>query len=102
MQHRVNQRDLNWIYISWNRNQESDNVTKYEVVYSYAGDCSEINHDIIMADIRGSNSSYNITGLGEYLNYSITLTAVNDTGRSPPNKIFAVTLPTSMHFTSTS
>ena len=93
--HSINQRDLNWIYISWEYNRDSDNITKYEVEYSYAGECSEINQNIITEMIGRRNSSYNITGLGEYLNYSITLTAINDTGRSPPNKIFAVSLPSS-------
>ena len=87
--------DFNWIYISWENNQESDNLTKYEVEYSYAGECSEVNQNIITEMVGRRNSSYNITGLGEYLNYSITLTAINDTGRSPPNKIFVVTLPSS-------
>lgn len=96
----INQIGLNWIYISWNRNNAADNVTEYEVEYFYAGECSEINNDIITETVGGSNSSYNITGLGEYLNYSIALIAINDTrtGRSPPNIKFAVTLPTSMYF----
>ena len=97
--HSINQRGLNWICVSWNRNNATDNVTEYEVEYSYAGECSEISNDIITDTVGGSNSSYNITGLGEYLNYSIALTAINDTrtGRSPPNIKFAVTLPTSTY-----
>ena len=92
----INQRGLNWIHISWDYNQESDNVTKYKVEYSYAGECSEINQNIMTVMVDRINSSYNITtGLGEYLNYSITLTAINDNGESPPNKMFAVTLPSS-------
>ena len=91
----INQRGLNWIHISWDYNRESDNITRYEVEYSYAGECSEINQNIIIEMVDRRNSSYNITGLGEYLNYSITLTAINDNGESPPNKMFAVTLPSS-------
>ena len=96
MLHSINQRGLNWIYISWNRNRAADNVTEYEVEYSYAGECTEINEGITTETVSGSNSSYNITGLEEYLNYTITLTAINDTGRSPPNIKFAVTRQTSI------
>jgi hypothetical protein len=97
MLHRINQGDLshNWIYLSWDYNQLSDNVTEYEVEYSYVGECSEINQNIITVVVGRSNSSFNITGLGEYLNYNITLTVINNAGRSPPNTIFAVTLPSS-------
>ena len=48
-----------------------------------------------MQTTGGTNSSYNITGLqGAYLNYSITLVAVNGTGRSPPYTDFARTRST--------
>ena len=61
--------------------------------YSYAGACSEIDRQEInqIIDSKNFSESYNITDLRGYLNYSISLTAINDTGRSPPNIVFAVT-----------
>ncbi len=85
---------VNWILISWNRNPSPDNVSIYEVEYSYAGDCHEnaISRDRVMQTTGGTNLSYNITSLpGAHLNYSITLVAVNGTGRGPPNTDYATT-----------
>ena len=97
--HRFHQVGLNWIYISWNRSQAADNVSNYLVRYSYGGACSEISRQEITRILDSSNSSYNATDLaGPYLNYSITLIAINDTGSSPPNVASAVTHPTSMFF----
>ena len=61
--------------------------------YSYAGACSEIDRQEINQIIDSENFSmtYNITNLRGYLNYSINLTAINDTGMSPPNIVFAIT-----------
>ena len=81
--------------ISWNLNPPTDNVSNYEVQYSYAGECDIIRRDSTTRTTGGTNSSYNITGLhGANLNYSITLIAVNDTGRSPPYTDFARTRST--------
>ena len=91
-----NQVGLNWIYITWNKTS-ADNISNYQVRYSYTGACGEINRQEINQTIDSRNSSYNITGLRGYSNYSITLTAINDTGRSPPsNIVFAVTNLTGM------
>ena len=70
-------------------------MSNYEVQYSYAGECDSISRGGTTWTTGGSNASYNITGLhGAYLNYSITLIAVNDTGRSPPYTDFARTRST--------
>ena len=70
-------------------------MSNYEVQYSYAGECDIILREGIRSTTQttgGTNSSYNITGLhGANLNYSITLIAVNDTGRSPPYTDFVKT-----------
>lgn len=91
--HSISQRGFNWIYISWSR-RAADNVTSYEVKYFYAGECIEVGQRNTILRVGGTNSSFNITGLGAYLNYSITLVAINDTGRSPPNTDFAITRST--------
>ena len=97
MLHSITQKDHNWLYISWNRNHNVDNVTEYKVEYSYAGECDGISQDSTVQTTGGANSSYNITGLGAYLNYSITLVAINYTGRSPPNTVFARTSSTGIY-----
>ena len=89
--HSIYQIGHNWIYISWRENRAVDNVTDYEVKYFYVGECSEVNRDSIEHTVGGTSSSYNITDLRGCYNYSITLTAINGTGRSPPNTAFAVT-----------
>ena len=82
--------------ISWNLNPSSDNVSNYEVQYSYAGECENIIGQDSTIWTDGGTNSYNITGLGANLNYNITLIAVNDTGRSPPYTDFARTRPTGL------
>ena len=62
--------------------------------YSYVGECSSVGRKTVTRTISGTESSYNITGLGEYFNYSVNLTALNGTGRSPPFIEFALTKPT--------
>jgi hypothetical protein len=66
------------------------------VRYSYSGACNEVDRREINQTVDNENFSYNITGLRGYLNYSITLTAINDTGISPPNIEFVVTNFTGM------
>ena len=96
MLHGIDNVGVNWILISWNRNPTPDNVSYYEVKYSYAGECNRIWRGSRIQRVDGANSSYNITGLGAYLNYSITLVAINDTGRSPPYTVFVRTRSTGM------
>lgn len=87
----------NWIYITWNRSL-ADNVSSYQVGYSYTGACRDINQQELLLNqiVGGRNSSYNITGLRGYSNYNISLTSINDTGRSPPNIALVLTDTTGM------
>ena len=90
---RINSIGHRWIYLSWNRNNRRDNVTNYQVKYSYIGECPGVVRRIMMQRLNGSTISFNITGLEEYSNYSINLTAINNTGISPPNIAFSLTGP---------
>ena len=83
----------NWIYLSWDQNSAQDNVTNYEVNYSYIGECSGVVRRIMTERVNENTTSFNITGLEEYSQYSINLTAINNTGRSPPNVAFSMTGP---------
>ncbi len=87
----INQVGVNWILVPWEGNRATDNISYYEVTYSYAGECSGISDQNSIRRVDGTNSSYNITGLQAYLNYSITLVAANGTGRGPPYTDYART-----------
>ena len=91
------QQGQSWIYVSW-RQQSAENVTEYEVKYSYVGHCGSISRSVTITRTHGNEPYYNITGpLEEYSNYSINVTAINGTGRSPPNTAPATTLPEGNH-----
>ena len=81
-----------WIKLTWNQ-RPSDNITNYEVKYSYVGECGGVSKAVVTRRIDGGDSSYNVTGLGEYFNYSINLTAINRDGTSPPFITFELTRP---------
>lgn len=91
----INQVGANWILVTWKRNRATDNISNYRVTYSYVGECTRT---IGTRMVDGANSSYiisyNITGLGAYYNYNITLIAMNGTGRSPPHTVFSRTSST--------
>ena len=91
--HGIGQVGQNWIYLSWDQNSAQDNVTNYEVNYSYIGECSGVVRRIMTERVNENTTSFNITGLEEYSQYSLNLTAINNTGRSPPNIAFSMTGP---------
>ena len=45
--------------------------------------------------LKTSTTSYNVTGLGEFTNYTFAVSAVNQIGKGPPITIFEQTLPDS-------
>jgi hypothetical protein len=90
----INQVGTNRILVPWEGNPAADNISYYEVTYSYVGECSRISDQSIIRRVDGTNSLYDITGLQPYLNYSITLVAVNGTGRGPPYTDYARTSST--------
>ena len=53
------------------------------------GDCSDEDEDSM--SITDGSTSYNITGLEEHSNYTITVTAMNDIGNATSNNITAMT-----------
>ena len=90
----INRVGANWILVTWKRNRATDNTSNYEVTYSYVGECTRTIGRSSTMIVDGTNSSYNITGLGAYYNYNITLIATNGTGRSPPHTVFSKTSST--------
>ena len=69
-----------WLHLTWTQH-ENDVVTGYQLSYSYTGSCDYSPDDVSIGSIQ---REYNITSLEEYSEYSITLIAMNETGRSPP------------------
>ena len=74
---------------------EGEIVARYEIAASYVGDCPEI------ASTYPDTSSANFpsttvqnTELKEFSNYSLSVTAVNDAGRSETSTLVATTLST--------
>ena len=88
----INSVGYSWILLSWNCSSANDNISNYEVKYSYIGECTGIGREIHTQMISGNVASYNITDLpGEYFNYSINLTAINSVGRTSPIVAYATT-----------
>ena len=54
-----------------------------------SGDCSDEDEDSM--SITDGSTSYNITGLEEHNNYTITVAAMNDIGNATSNNITAMT-----------
>ena len=59
-----------------------------------SGDCSDADEDSM--SITDGSTSYNITGLEEHSNYTITVTAINDIGNTTNNTITAMTEQTGL------
>ena len=53
-------------------------VNRYEVVWRYDGECSDVRGG--RAAVAGDKTNYTIEGLEEYITYSITVTATNEVG----------------------
>ena len=69
------------ITITWTQ-PEGDVVDSYEITYSYQGPCSNAVPPVAMSTNDGTVREYTGTGLEEFSDYLITITAVNRAGRS--------------------
>ena len=63
--------------------------------FSYQGLCSGFNHTNTTT-VDGTTRQYTLTGLQEFSNYTVTVVAVNDAGRSGGSSVNVVTLPDGM------
>ena len=70
-------------------------MDSYEVSFSYQGPCSGFNHTSTTT-VDGTTRDYTLTGLHEFSNYTVTMVAVNDAGRSEESSVNVVTLPDGM------
>jgi len=56
-----------------------DIVSSYEIVFSYQGPCSGFTHTSTTT-VEGTSRNYTLSGLQEFSNYTVSVTAVNDAG----------------------
>ena len=81
------------IHLSWTQ-QDDDYIESFEITYSYQGPCSSgVPVPSNMPHQDNTTREHNVTGLEEFSDYNITITAVNRAGRSQTN-ITTKTLPT--------
>ena len=70
-------------------------MDSYEVSFSYQGPCTRFNHTNTTT-VNGTSRQYTLRGLQEFSNYTVTVVAVNDAGRSGGSSVNVVTLPDGM------
>ena len=70
-------------------------MDSYEVSFSYQGPCSGFNHTNTIT-VNGTTRQYTLTGLQEFSNYTVTVVAVNDAGRSEESSVNIVTMADGM------
>jgi len=58
-----------------------DFVRSYEIVFSYQGPCSGFTHTNTTT-VEGTSRNYTLSGLQEFSNYTVSVTAVNDAGNA--------------------
>ena len=74
-------------------------MDSYEVSFSYQGPCSGFNHTNTVT-VDGTTRQYTLTGLQEFSNYTVTVVAVNGTGRSEGSRENVVTMADGMCYSS--
>ena len=82
--------NLNWTKL------EGEIVDSFEVSFSYQGPCSGFTHTNTTT-VDGTTRQLILTGLEEFSNYTVTVVAVNDAGRSEENSVNVVTMADSMY-----
>ena len=70
-------------------------MDSYEVAFSYQGPCSGFNHTNTTT-VNGTTRQYTLTGLQEFSNYTVTVVAINDAGRSEGSSVNIVTMADGM------
>ena len=86
----VNTQSPTSIILTWTQ-PEGEVVDSYEVSFSYQGPCSGFNHTDTTT-VNGTTRQYTLTGLQEFSNYTVTVVAVNDAGRSEESSENVVTM----------
>ena len=83
------------LVVKWEFLSTSKTVSTYSISYSNTNNtqCFTDSNDI--SDISASETMYNLTGLQEATEYSITVTAILSDGETAQDSLTATTLPAS-------
>ena len=86
-------RQFTSLTVMWEFQLTSKTVSTYSISYSNTNNtqCFTDSNDI--SDISGSETMYNLTGLQEATEYSITVTAILRDGETARDSLTATTLP---------
>ena len=71
-------------------------VDSYEIVTSYKGKCTGVTHTSTWF-LYGTARQHTLTGLKEFSNYTVTMMAVNDAGKSEQSSTSFVTMADGMY-----
>ena len=71
-------------------------VDSYEIVSSYQGECTGVTHTSTWF-LYGTARQHTLTGLKEFSNYSVTMMAVNDAGKSEQSSRSFITMADGMY-----
>ena len=82
------------INLTWTQ-PEGEVVDSYEVSFSFKRSCDGFNHTNTTT-VAGTTRQYTLTGLQEFSNYTVTVVAVNGSGRSGGSSLNVVTLADGM------
>ena len=80
----------NSINLVWTK-PAGEAVDSYEIVVSYQGPCTGITHTSSWF-LYGTARQHMLTGLKEFSNYTVTMMAVNDAGKSEESSRSVVTM----------
>ena len=72
-------------------------VDSFEIVASYQGPCTGFNHTSTWF-LYGTARQHTLTGLKEFSDYTVTMVAVNDAGRSEWSSKTVTTLANGSYF----
>lgn len=72
-------------------------VDSFEIEVSYHGPCAEFTHTSICNILYGTARQHTLTGLKEFSNYTVTMVAINDAGRSEQSSTNVVTMADGMY-----
>ena len=75
---------------------EEDFVDRFEIVASYQGDCTGVTYTSTWF-LYGTARQHTLTGLKEFSNYTVTMVAVNDAGRTEQSSRSFVTMADGMY-----
>ena len=77
----------------WKFQLSSKTVSTYSISYSNTNNTQCFNDSNDISDISTSKTMYNLTGLQEATEYSITVTAILSDGETAVDSLTATTLP---------